>query len=87
MEAFIVAVSPFVLNVVMSWFKRLAGNLSTTGKRGFLAILALIGALAYNRLTGTPLQMDSITSLTSIVVEGFVGFLLAHGSYTLFWKK
>ena len=89
MEAIIIALSPFLLNGVMAGVKWLAGNntFTTTGKRGILALLALVGAVAFGTYTGTPVDIDSLTSLSTVVIEAFVAFLLAHGSYTLFWKK
>lgn len=85
----LVSATPFLLNAIMASFKWFVGTntLSTTGKRGVLAFFALIGALAYGQITGEPVDIDSISSLATIVAEAFVAFLLAHGSYMLFWKK
>lgn len=89
MDALIVALAPFLLNGVMAGVKWFAGNntFSTVGKRGILALLAIVGAVAYGSLTGSPVDMNSVTSLATTVIEAFVAFLLAHGSYTLFWKS
>jgi hypothetical protein len=37
-------------------------------------------------MTGAPIDLNIITSIVQVVVEAFIAFVLAHGSYTLFWK-
>lgn len=87
MESFIVLISPFVLNGVVELFKWMAQRLSTGSKRGILAIFALIGAVAYSQLTGTPINMDSISSIWQVIADAGVAFILSHGTYTLFFNK
>jgi len=38
----------------------------------------------YDRRPGRP---ETITSLLQTVIESFVAFIAAHGSYTLFWNR
>jgi hypothetical protein len=87
LEAIIVALSPFVLNAVMGlakWF----GNLQTTaGKRFLLALFSIIGVLAYSSLNGTPVDTNSISNLVTVAMQALAAFLMAHGSYVLFWQK
>ena len=87
MESIVVALSPFVLNAVMAAVKWLAGNntFSVSGKRGFLALFSLIGVICFHALSGTEINPNSITDLTTVIVESFVAFVLSHGSYKLFW--
>jgi hypothetical protein len=86
-EALIVALSPFILNSVMGlakWF----GNLQTTaGKRFVLALLSIFGVLAFSALNGTPVDTNSISSLVTVAMQALAAFLMAHGSYVLFWQK
>lgn len=82
------ALSPFVLNAIMGAAKMLmADTTSTAAKRGVLGIFAVIGAVLYSTYLGTPIDIDSITSLLNTSFIALTQFLLAHGSYTLFWKK
>lgn len=88
MSAVIMALAPFVLNVVMGAMKWAgAQDMTTPGKRTLLAVFAIVGVAAANGLTGTPVQVDSISSLTQIALESFAAFVAAHGTYLLFWKR
>ncbi len=81
------ASAPFLLNLVMALSKWSMGFMTTPGKRFLLALFALMGVIISNALTGNPIQIDSITNLTQILLESFAAFLAAHGSYTLFWNS
>lgn len=37
-------------------------------------------------MTGTPVDPNMVSSIVQVIVEAFVAVVLAHGSYTLFWK-
>ncbi len=87
MAAFIALVTPFALNAIVGAAKYFNMATTTPGKRLVLGILALLGVLAGNALTGTPVQLDSISSDFSIIVESFLAFIAAHGSYNLFWNQ
>jgi hypothetical protein len=58
----------------------------TASNRVILAFLSLAGAISTSALTGAPLDLNMITSIVQVIVEAFVAFVLARGSYTLFWK-
>lgn len=82
------ALAPFALNLIMGlvkWFG--AEKMETPGKRFLLAIFAIIGVAAANGLVGTPVQIDSVSSLANIALESLAAFIAAHGSYVLFWKS
>lgn len=87
LSAIVLALSPFLLNVVMAIIKWLTPTESTAWKRGVLALLSLAGVIATSAMTGTPVNPNEVSSLLTAIVEAFVAFLLAHGSYTLFWNK
>ena len=36
-------------------------------------------------MTGTPVGPNIASSNLQVVIETFIAFVLAHGSYTLFW--
>ncbi len=52
--AFLAAAGPFIINGAMEFTKWLTSVSTTTGKRFLLAILAILGAIAYSALNGTP---------------------------------
>lgn len=88
MEAFILAITPFVLNGIMTFFKWLgAQDMSTPGKRLLLALFSIIGVLAGASLTGATPDMQTLSGLLQTALMALVAFLAAHGSYVLFWKK
>jgi len=88
MAALLMAATPFILNVAMSFSKWMMGKntMTTPGKRFLLALFALAGVVISNDITGGPIQIDSITNLLQILFESFAAFIAAHGSYHLFWK-
>ncbi|MDA9405758.1 hypothetical protein XH80_02915 [Bradyrhizobium sp. CCBAU 45384] len=54
---------PFILNAAVSLAKRL-GNLSSTPVIRFvLALFSLVGVICYSALNGTPLDVNSVTSI------------------------
>jgi hypothetical protein len=59
----------------------------TGAKRFFLALFALAGVIAFSALSGNPVDPNSISSLVQTIFASFATFLLAHGSYTLFWQQ
>lgn len=86
-DAILLAVSPFILNGLTSLVSWAAGITDTPGKRLLLAILSLLGAVATAVMNGTPLDPTNVSSLVSIIATTFVAFLMAHGSYHLFFKS
>lgn len=86
MEAVVLALTPFVLNAVMAVAKWIgAQDTSTPFKRTLLALFAIIGVVAGNTLAGTPITPDSISNDAIVLVQSFVMFVAAHGTYNLFW--
>jgi hypothetical protein len=85
--SFVAAVSPFVINLVVQAPKYFTGFSSTAGKRFLLAIASIIGAIAFSALNGTPLDVNSVSSLVQTALESSVAFLAAHGSYSLLTGK
>lgn len=82
--------SPFVLNGVMSvvkWLGNMQAGQQTGAKRFFLALFALAGVVAFSALSGNPVDPNSISSLVQTIFASFATFVLAHGSYTLFWQQ
>ncbi len=57
------------------------------GKRFLLALVAILGAVSYSALNGTPLDVNSVTSLGQVAFEAVAAFLAAHGSYSLVTGK
>jgi hypothetical protein len=85
--AIVAALGPFILNGAMELTKWLTSVSSTGGKRFFLAVLAIIGAIAFSALYGTPLDVNSISSLAQTGLIAIGAFLASHGSYTLITGK
>jgi hypothetical protein len=82
------AAGPFIINGAMQFTKWLTSVSTTGGKRFLLAILAILGAIAYSALNGTPLDVNSLTSLGQVMaIEALAAFLAAHGSYSLLTGK
>jgi hypothetical protein len=63
------AVGPFLINGAMEFTKWLTSVSTTGGKRFLLAIIAIVGAIAYSGLNGTPLDVNSLTSLGQVAFE------------------
>jgi hypothetical protein len=57
------AIGPFLINSAVEFTKWLTGVSTTGGKRFLLALVAIVGAFAYSALNGTPLDVESLTSL------------------------
>jgi hypothetical protein len=57
------AVSPFVINLDVEGAKYLTGFSSTAGKRLILAVVSLLGAISFSALSGTPLDINSVSSI------------------------
>lgn len=89
MASLILALSPFALNLIMGGIKWLAGSntFSRAGKRGILAVLAIIGAYAIAELTETPVDVDSLTSWAELAFTALLQFFSAHGTYKLLWDN
>ena len=82
------AAGPFIINGAMQFTKWPTSVSTTGGKRFLLAILAILGAIAYSALNGTPLDANSLTSLGQVMaIEALAAFLAAHGSYSLLTGK
>jgi hypothetical protein len=77
------AASPFLINLAVEFTKYLTGFSSTAGKRFLLAVLSLFGAISFSALSGTPLDINSVSSILQIAFEAFFAFFAAHGSYSL----
>ena len=86
LSAIILAISPFVLNMVMGVVKWLSPLETTASKRVVLALFSLAGVIATSAMTGAPVDPNLVSNIRMVLVEAFVAFVLAHGSYTLFWK-
>jgi hypothetical protein len=86
LSAIILAIMPFVLNMIMGAVKWLSPMESTASKRVVLALFSLAGIIAGSAMTGTRVDPNQISNILQVLIETFVAFLLAHGSYTLFWK-
>jgi hypothetical protein len=41
----------------------------------------------FSVLNGTPVDTNSISSLVTVAFEALAAFLMAHGSYHLFWQQ
>jgi hypothetical protein len=81
------ALSPFVINLAVEGAKYLTGFSSTAGKRFILAVVSLLGAISFSALSGTPLDINSVSSILQIAFEAFVAFFAAHGSYSILTGK
>ncbi len=81
--AIVAAVGPFVLNAAMEFTKWLTKVSSTGGKRFLLAVVSIIGVVAYSALNGTPLDVNSVSSLATVALQSVLAFMAAHGSYSL----
>jgi hypothetical protein len=77
------AIGPFIINGAMELTKWLTQVSTTGGKRFCLALIAIVGAIAYSALNGTPLDADSLTSLGQVAFQAVAAFMAAHGSYSL----
>jgi hypothetical protein len=86
MTAFIIALTPFDLNLLMSATKWLTGVEDTAGKRILLGLLSIIGALAGSALSGQPIDMATLGGLVQTVLLAAAAFLASHGSYSLFTR-
>lgn len=83
LTAIAAAAGPFIINGAMEFTKWLTNASTTGGKRFLLALIAILGAIAYSALNGTPLDVNSVTSLGQVAFEAIAAFLAAHGSYSL----
>ena len=87
LTAIITAAGPFVLNGAMEFTKWLTSVTTTGGKRFLLALLALVGVISYSALNGTPLDVNSVSSIAQVLLTTAGAFLAAHGSYSLLTGK
>src|ERR1043166_709201 len=85
-DAILLLVSPFALNAVTKLVTWSVGVTDTPGKRLGLAVLSLLGAVGTAVANGTPLDPGNLNTLLSVIATSFVAFLMAHGSYHLFFK-
>jgi hypothetical protein len=81
------AVGPLLINGAVEFTKWLTSVSTTGGKRFLLALAAIVGAISYSPLSGTPLDPNSLTSLGQVAFEAIAAFLAAHGSYSLITGK
>jgi hypothetical protein len=62
-----------------SEFVKWLTNTGTTGGNRFvLALVAILGAISFSALTGTPLNVDSVNSLVQVAFEALAAFLAAR---------
>jgi hypothetical protein len=85
--ALLAAIGPFLINGAVEFAKWLTAFNSTAGKRFLLAVVAIFGAIGFSALNGTPLDVNSVSSLVQTALEAFAAFLAAYGSYTLLTGK
>jgi len=85
-DAILLALSPFVLNGVTAVANWGMGITDTAGKRLVLALLSLIGVVATAAMTGQPIDPTNVSTLLTAIATSFLAFLMAHGSYHLFFK-
>jgi hypothetical protein len=71
----------------MELTKWLTSVSSTRGKRFALALLSLAGVIAYSAFNGTPLDVNSVSSIAQVLLTTAGAFLAAHGSYSLLTGK
>ncbi len=72
----------FTSSFLMSIVKMIAqGSVSKPWLRAFLALFAIMGILVSLALTGDPINMDSIMSLTKALSEAIVVAVGAHFFY------
>ncbi len=83
LTAIIAAFGPFVLNAAMEFTKYITSVSTTGGKRFLLALLSFVGVISYSALNGTPLDVNSVSSIGQVLLTTAGAFLAAHGSYTL----
>jgi hypothetical protein len=60
---------------------------SLVGKRFLLAVVSLLGAISFSAQSGTPLDINLVSSILQIAFEAFAAFFAAHGSYSLLTGK
>ena len=87
LTAIIAAAGPFILNAAMEFTKWLTDVSTTGGKRFLLALLSLVGVISYSALNGTPLDVNSVSSIGQVLLTTAGAFLAAHGSYSLLTGK
>ena len=87
LTALVAAAGPFIINAAMEFTKWLTSVSSTGGKRFLLAIIAIVGSIAFSALNGTPLDGNSLTSLGQIALQAALAFFAAHGTYSLLTGK
>jgi hypothetical protein len=87
LTAIIAALGPFALNAAMELTKYVTSVSSTGGKRFALGVLSLVGVIAYSALNGTPLDVNSVSSIAQVLLTSAGAFLAAHGSYSLITGK
>ena len=86
METILLGFTPFIVNGVVALTNWFAGTQTTAGKRFILALISLIGVISLNALNGTPVDVNSVSSLIRTAIETLLAFLASHGSYHLFFK-
>lgn len=84
MEAFVLVLTAAVVNGAMVLAKRLgAEDFSSSGKRGLLAFLSLVGVVAMSALTGALPDAQLTENLAATLVTSLATFLMAHANYNL----
>ena len=80
-SAIILAISPFVLNIIVALAP---GDYSFQAHRPVAVFPGSV--IATSAMTGASVDPYMGSNILMVLVEAFVAFVLAHGSYTLFWK-
>jgi hypothetical protein len=85
--AIVAAVGPFLINAAVELVKWLTQWSSTPAKRFILAGVAILGSISFSALNGTPLDINSVSSLGQVAFDALTAFFAAHGTYTLITGK
>ena len=84
-SSILIALMPFILNGLTQVTKYLTAASSVSWKRAILAVFAILGVLAGNALSGSPIDVPTLTGFIQTGLVSLVAFLSAHGSYHLFF--
>lgn len=87
LSAILIALGPFALNGVTELTKYLTSVSSTGAKRFVLGVFSILGVIALSAYNGTPLDIDSVSSISVTLMQSLAAFLAAHGSYSLITGK
>jgi carbon starvation protein CstA len=86
LASILIALTPFILNGLTQVTKVLTDASSTAWVRVILTIFAVIGVICGNALTGSPIDVPTVTGFIQVALVSGAAFLSAHGSYHLLFK-